>query len=37
MQNKNKRRELSDWIKCYNICILGELQKEERKGDREFI
>ena len=38
MEHKNRLRELSDSIKCNDICIIGVPEEEEReKRDRTFI
>ena len=35
MQNENRLGELSNSIKCNNICIIGVLEEESRKSNEE--
>ena len=35
MQSDNRLKELSDYIKCNNICIVGVPEEKTEKG--EFI
>ena len=37
MQNENRLRELSDFIKGSNICIIGVPEKEEREKGAENL
>lgn len=37
MHIENSLRELTDSIKCNNICVIGIPDEEREKGDRKFI
>ena len=38
IKNENRLRELSDTIKCNNICIIGILEgKEKERGTENFF
>ena len=36
VQHKNRIKELSDSIKCNNVCIIGAPEEKERKGGRKY-
>ena len=38
MDHKDRLREISDFIKCNYMCIIGVLEEEEReKGQKAYL